>query len=353
MENQDRDLTVCLLTRKNPIRTALSIIDERRTGSVLVIDEDGRLEGCVTEQEIRRSLLAGATLDIPVEQLMTKPMATVAPSVGRPEVLDLMQALHLREVPIVDSSGRVCGIHFEDEIIGTPQLESWAVIMAGGRGTRLAPLTDNIPKPMLPIAGRPILERLVLHLVGSGVRKIFLSVNYLAEVIEKHFGDGSKFGCDIEYLREEIDRPLGTGGPLRLLEDLGYEATAPLIVLNGDLVTAFSVQDLLDAHRARGAVATISVSEYQHHVPFGVLEPRDGYLQRIVEKPTHSWFVNGGIYVVEPQLIERVPPGRMFPITALFDDCLKRGELVGLWDIRDDWQDIGRPAELARAQGHT
>jgi NDP-sugar pyrophosphorylase family protein len=279
------------------------------------------------------------------------PTVLAKPADGRADVLDLMRALGLREMPIVDIDGRLRGIHLETDILGLPLCKSWAVVMAGGRGTRLAPLTSDTPKPMLPVAGRPILERLVLHLVGSGIKKIFLSVNYLAEKIEKHFGDGRRYGCTIEYLREDTDCPLGTGGALGLLSDMGYAPKMPLLVMNGDLITSFSAQDLLRTHRSLGAAATVAVSKYEHQVPFGVLEASDGRLSRIVEKPTHSWLVNAGIYAIEPELLTRIPRGELFPITRLFEDCLRRQEQVGLWQLTDHWQDIGRPAELAQAQG--
>ncbi len=273
------------------------------------------------------------------------------PEDGRAEVLDLMQALKVREVPVVDETGRLSSIHVENQIVGMRKLPNWAVIMAGGRGTRLGRLTKDVPKPMLPVAGRPILERLVLHLVGAGVSTIFLSVNYLADIIEKHFGDGAKFGCTIEYLREDLEHPLGTGGSLRLLGDLGYQPSAPILAMNGDLITNFQVDDLLKAHARELAAATIAVSEYRHEVPFGVLESTDGSLDRIVEKPTISWWVNAGIYVLEPTLLARIPRSDLFPITSLFADCLSRQERVNLWALGDDWQDIGRPAELAQARG--
>jgi dTDP-glucose pyrophosphorylase len=351
VKNTNAHLSELLINRNESIRAALSIIHKHRVSNVFVTDSDGILIGAVADEQIRRALLDGTGLEDPVCPLISKPLATATPTHGRAEVLDLMRALRIREVPIVDVAGHVSGIHVEDEIIGIPKLENWAVIMAGGRGTRLAPLTNDIPKPMLPVAGRPILERLVLHLVGSGIKTIFLSVNYLADIIEKHFSDGSQFGCAIEYLREDTDQPLGTGGALRLLDDLGYDPEAPVLVMNGDLITSFSVSHLLAAHTRRKAVATMAVSEYHHQVPFGVLESAENQLVRIVEKPTTSWSVNAGIYVLEPRLLPRIPDGELFPITKLFEDCLVRRERIGLWSMNDTWQDIGRPNELAQARG--
>ncbi len=333
------------------IRDCLTIIDTHDVGTVFVVDGAGRLSGVVGEREIRRALIGGAQPADPVAGLVGSPSATARPEEGRAEVLDVMRALGVGEVPIVDGDGRVVGVHVDTDVVGAEPLPNWAVVMAGGRGTRLAPLTDAVPKPMLPVAGRPILERIVLHLVGSGIRRIFLSVNYLGDIVEQYFGDGTAYGCTIDYLREEPDRPLGTGGALGLLDAVGERPGSPVLLMNGDLVTGFSVADLLAAHERLGGVATIAATEYEHQIPFGVLESDTGRLRRIVEKPRHSWAVNAGIYVLSPPLLARVPQGELFPITRLFDDCLARGERIGLWTLRDSWQDIGRPDELAHARG--
>jgi dTDP-glucose pyrophosphorylase/predicted transcriptional regulator len=351
MPREELLLNDMLVTLSASVRECLTIIDKHDVGTVFVVDGDERLVGLVGEREIRRALVSGTDLDSSVSDLVDRPPTTVSPGQGRAEVLDVMRALGLGEVPVVDETGRIVGVHIDRDIIGSASLENWAVIMAGGRGTRLAPLTDDIPKPMLPVAGRPILERIVLHLVGSGIRRIFLSVNYLGAVIEDYFGDGSKYGCMIDYLWEEPDLPLGTGGALGLLGEFGDGPAAPVLLMNGDLVTAFSVRELLACHASRRVVATIATTRYQHQVPFGVIEADGERLHRIIEKPTPSWPVNAGIYVIDPGLLSRVPPREMYPITRLFEDCLARGEPIGLWTVQDQWQDIGRPAELAQARG--
>ncbi|MEV5966052.1 nucleotidyltransferase family protein [Kribbella sp. NPDC051952] len=338
------------MSQEDSIRIALQAIDRAGSSRAFIADSAGRLIGAISESDIRRALLDGAGLDSPVYPLRQDPGVATKPEVGRGEVIDLMHALGLRELPVVDENGRVVGIHTEQALAGPDPRHNAAVIMAGGKGTRLAPLTNSIPKPMLRVAGRPILERLVLHLVGSGVTRIFISVNHLGDMIEDHLGDGASLGCQIEYLREDPAVPLGTGGSLRLLAQYG-ELNDPLLVMNGDLVTDFSVGGLLDAHARAGVVATIATTQYQHEVPFGVLEQTDGRLVRIVEKPVRSWRVNAGIYVLEPKLIPGIPGGRLFPITELLDQCLKHRWPVGLWPLQEDWQDIGRPAELAQARG--
>lgn len=339
-----------LVAERDPIRAVLKAIDRVGSSRAFVTDSSGRLVGAICERDIRKALLAGAGLDSPSAALVRDAGVVTKPEVGRAEALDLMQALGLRELPVVDQDGRVVGVHTDCVPAGVQPRHNAAVIMAGGRGSRLAPLTEHVPKPMLRVAGRPILERLVLHLVGAGISRIFISLNYLGEIIEEHFGDGARFGCRIEYLREDRSVPLGTGGSLRLLTQYG-DIAEPLLVMNGDLVTDFSVGDLLDAHAGEGVAVTVASVQYQHQVPFGVLEQTNGRLVRLVEKPVPTWPVNAGIYVLEPELISKIPNGRLFPMTDLLDQCLKYGWPVGLWPLQEHWQDIGRPADLARSRG--
>jgi CTP:molybdopterin cytidylyltransferase MocA len=301
MAEREIQLADMFMSPRSTIRECLTVIDKHGIGTVCVVDGDHRLIGVLDEADIRKALIGGSGPDEPVGELVHGPKTTVPVSIGRAEALDLMQTLGVAEVPVVDDVGRVVGVHVIDGVVGVERRANCAVVMAGGRGTRLSPLTDDVPKPMLPIAGRPILERLVMHLVSAGIEQIYLSINYLGHVIERHFGDGSSFGCAIEYLREEPDVPLGTGGPLRLLNDK-RPPDAPVLVMNGDLVTGVAVGELLDAHARTSAVATIAASEYRHQVPFGVLEGNGDQLERIVEKPSASWPVNAGIYVLELNL---------------------------------------------------
>jgi NDP-sugar pyrophosphorylase family protein len=257
-----------------------------------------------------------------------------------------MKARGIRHVPVLDDDRRLIGIHFLEALIGTTEKPNVAVIMAGGEGRRLRPLTDSRPKPMVEVAGRPILERIVLHLVGYGIKRIFISVNYLAELIRSHFGAGERFGCSIEYLHEE--RPLGSGGALALLP---RTLTHPLLVMNGDLVSQFDVARLLQHHANACAAATIAARHHQVEIPFGVLSLRDGCLDALTEKPTSHYLINAGIYVLEPELLELVPQGRFFPITTLFEQLLEQRRRVAVYALEEDWIDVGRREDLARANG--
>jgi len=329
------------------IRNTLEVIEKGAEGICLLVDEEQRLLGTVTDGDIRRALLKGATLGDCVEPFAKRSFTSVPPNASRAEVIDLMQARQLSQIPIVDDKGRLKGLHLLHEILGAHPKSNWAVIMAGGKGTRLGELTKQTPKPMLKVAGRPILERLVLHLVGCGIRRIFISTNYLASIIEDHFGDGSRFGCRIEYLREQPDEPLGTGGSLSLLPE---KPEHPIFVCNGDLVTQVDVSSLFDFHNDGAHLATIGVRSYAHEIPFGCLEVNEGCVTSIVEKPTVSQLINAGIYILSPEIIGRVPR-KFFPITELFDEAVRQGDRIGAFEIVDEWIDVGQREQLKQARG--
>ncbi len=327
------------------IRRAMEAISANAREVVLVHDRD-RIAGVITDGDIRRGLLRGLTMESAASEVMTRDFVFVAPDVGRAVVLDLMKARTIRHVPVLDRENRLLAIHFLGDLIGTSVKPNAAVIMAGGRGTRLRPFTENLPKPMVSVAGRPILERIVLHLVGHGIRHIFIAVNFMAEVIEQYFGDGSEFGCRIEYLRET--EPLGTGGALSLMP-AGIEN--PLLVLNGDQITNVDVSALLESHRSGGCSATMCVGPYQVQVPFGTVTERDGRLIGLEEKPDIRLLVNRGVYVLDPSALAHVPNGRAFPITGLFEELLEQKHPVNVFYSEESWLDVGRPEDLRRANG--
>ena len=336
------------------IREVMLRIDRGAVAIALVVGSDGRLVGTVSDGDIRRALLSGAGLDDSAAPFVSRRPVTVSEVTDRAAVLDLMRARRLNQIPVVDGSGRLIGLHVVRELLGADEKPNLAVVLAGGRGTRLGSLTASTPKPMLPVAGRPILERIVLHLVGSGFTQIYLAVGHLAEQIRRHFGDGSEHGCRIGYLEEDPAEPLGTGGPLRALLELEPTLTDPLLVMNGDLVTSFSVADILEHHNRVGASVTVALREYAHEVPFGValLDESDPQLMaRLEEKPRWAGLVNAGVYVVEPRLLGLIPIGVTYPITELIQTCLDRGDRVAGWHLADEWHDIGRPSEFARARG--
>ena len=341
------DLSAVCIGPHGSIQEAMACIDRNTTGIVLVVDENSSLIGTLTDGDIRRALLKGASLESPLAPNIQRDFTMVGPETGRAEVLDLMQARQLTQVPIVDSHGRLLGLHLLREIIGAVERSNWAVVMAGGKGTRLHPITEHLPKSMIKVAGRPILERLLLHLVGFGIKRVFFAIHYMGHIIEEHFGDGARFGCRIEYLRET--EALGTGGALALLPEKPMD---PLMILNGDLVTQVNLESMLAFHTNGRYFATMAVRRYSHQIPFGCLKLDGNRIYRFEEKPVLERFINAGIYVLSPGAAARVPR-RFFPITDLFEECIERGEAVGAFEIQEDWMDIGQREQLKKAQQGT
>jgi dTDP-glucose pyrophosphorylase len=337
-------LARCLVPDGGTIRDAMLALDRGAGRIALAVAADGTVTGVVTDGDIRRALLGGADLGGALGPILTRSFLAVAPGESRAAVLELMRARRISAIPVVDDGGRPVGLHLLHEFLERESRTNWAVVMAGGQGTRLRPLTDTIPKPMLRVAGRPILERIVLHLVGVGIGRIFISVNYLGNVIEEHFGDGSAFGARIEYLRE--DTPLGTAGALGLLP----APSEPLLLLNGDLVTSADLGALLAFQETGGFDATIGYRRYLHTIPFGCIERDGDRVTGLTEKPTVEREVNTGMYALAPAVVGLVEPGRPTSMPDLIATALETGHRVGAFEIEDDWVDVGQREQLARAR---
>lgn len=339
-----RSLERFVVSEGDTLRVALERLDDGAT--LYLVDSDRRVVGVFNNDLARRAVLRGLTLDgaLPRDACQSN-FAFVAHGTSRANIVEVLHARGLSQIAVLSDERRLMAVHLRSEVAGSSRSDVRAVIMAGGRGSRLFPLTEHTPKPMLPVAGRPILERLVLHLVGYGVTDIYLAINYLGTKIEEHFGDGSTLGCRIRYLREE--KPLGTGGALALLSD---PSDATTLMLNGDLVTQIDLDAMLDAHRAGGHVATMGVRRYSVAVPFGVVDVEQGRIRGFREKPSLDYRVNAGVYALEPAALQMVPRDTEYPITALFERCLLEGKSVGAHTLEEDWIDVGQLESLLRAR---
>jgi dTDP-glucose pyrophosphorylase len=342
----ESSLARAVIRDNGTIRDAFVSLDASGVQVVLVTDAMQRIVGLVTDGDLRRALLNGATLADPISPHMRGEFKWVSPDARRDDVLDLMQALRISEVPILDDARRAVGLHLLHDVVGRTSRKNWAVVMAGGRGTRLAPLTDTIPKPMLRVAGRPILERIVLQLVGAGITRIFLAVNYLAHVIEEHFGSGARFGCTIEYLRET--QPLGTAGAIALLPEVPARS---ILVMNGDLMTQAHVGSLLDFHESGDHAATVAVRRYMHNVPFGCIDLDGTRVTGLEEKPTLQKIVNAGIYALTPAFVQKISAAGPVTMPELLSRCIAEGGSIGAWEVEDDWIDVGQREQLDKARG--
>lgn len=335
------------------ILEAIAAIDHGANSLCCVIDDDKRLVAVLTDGDVRRALLNGAPLPSPALPHATTTPRTVPAGTARALVIDLMRSVRISAVPEVNDDQQLIGLHTLSEVLGTPDLPNSAVIMAGGRGTRLGTLTASTPKPLMTVAGRSIIEWLVLGLVGDGIRHIYISINHLADQVVEHLGDGTALGCKIEYLREEINNPLGTAGSLTLLPAAVREGSEPIIVMNGDLMTEFDASRLLAYHRDIGARLTMGVRNYSHTVPFGVVEHDDDkWVTAIAEKPSLQVDINTAVYCVDADLIGLLPANEPSTMPGLVQACLDENLPVSAWTMASDWIDVGTPADLARAKGH-
>lgn len=316
----------------------------------VVVDAYGTYLGLLTDGDLRRAILRTRSLAKSIHDLVRRDSVTLPPNVDRNAALDLMRARSLDAIPILEN-GRLVGLHTLRSLVSRIRRPNWAVIMAGGRGTRLGALTRSIPKPMISIAGRPILERILLHLVGCGIANVAISTNYLARQIEDHIGDGSAYGLSVVYLREDSGCPLGTAGSLAMLRQAGIELDLPILVSNADILTQADLGRMIEVHYARHNCLTVACTSHYYQVPFGVLESQDDRLHAICEKPEIAWRVAAGISVVEPDLISAIPPGQRYDMPDLYQLALNDQRGVGLFDLDSQWLDIGRPEDLAQARG--
>lgn len=334
------------------IRDAMEALQHNSTNLVVAVSKDMRVLGVVSDGDVRRALLSGLSIDDPVLEIVRRDPVVVTDQESRAAVIDLMQACGIPAIPIVGPDGTYRGLHLLRQLLGKVPRPNAAVLMAGGRGSRLLPADSLIPKPMVKVAGRPILERIINHLVGYGISDILISTGFRAEVIERYFGDGENHGCRIRYVREDPSAGRGTAGSLSEVRSLLTSDQLPLVVMNGDLVTQVNIADLLDHHIRSKKILTVAAHFYRHQVPFGVLKgDGNGGLIKIVEKPTHEELVSAGIYVVEQTVLEQVPAVGAFQMTDLVERCLILGYPVGYWHSHEDWIDVGRPSDLATARG--
>lgn len=323
----------------------IRVLDASANGIAIVVDGDERLLGVIADGDVRRGLLRGLRLEDPIASIINANCYSVPLGTPRAQVLDMMKARKIWQVPVVDRNARVVGLHLLNRLISGVALPNVAVVMAGGKGTRLGELTQKMPKPMLKVAGRPILERIVLHLISHGVGHVYLAVNYLKDIIKEYFGDGEKLGCRIDYLEETT--PLGSGGPLSLLPEQEH----PVVVMNGDLITDVNVSRMIEFHEQNGYYATMGYSNYTHTIPFGCIREQGGVITEILEKPTIVRQANAGIYVMSPMAIRSVPGNQYFMITDLFASGMAHGFKCGAYPVDGDWIDVGQPHDLGKARG--
>ena len=327
------------------LKDAIQSLDASSLQIVLVVAADGMLKGTLTDGDIRRGLLRGHRLDDPIDLLIKQNPVVVPPTFGRDAALSFMQVNSLRQLPVVDDMHRLIGLHLLDELLTPGERNNLMIIMAGGRGTRLAPLTEMCPKPMLPVGGKPMLQHIIERARVEGFRNFTLAIHYLGQVIEEHFGTGAAWDVKIDYLRET--RALGTAGAISLMPT---RPNAPIVVSNGDVLTDIRYGDLLDFHLRSGAAATMAVRLHEWEHPFGVVHTKGIEIVGFEEKPISRTHINAGVYVLEPTALEFLEPNVPCDMPILFERLKNQGFHTVAYPMHEPWLDVGQREDLLAAQ---
>jgi len=332
------------LLLNSDIGQAVRILNEIGLKLVLVIDEKDSLIGTISDGDIRRGMMRGLTFSSAIESIVNREPLVVPPDLDKNIVIQLMIVNRIQQVPIVDEKGRVVGLHIWEYINSTPERRNMMIIMAGGIGSRLLPYTKDLPKPMLLIGGKPILEHIILNAKAEGFFKFVITIHYLGHIIEQYFGNGEKLGVKIDYIREEY--PHGTAGAIKYINPKPSNA---FVVTNGDVLTNINYGRLLDFHVNSNAEATMAIRSYEWKNPFGVVETDGLRITNYQEKPTSLCYINAGVYVLQPSVIELVNKFEHIDMPNIFKQFLINNEKVIAFPIHENWEDIGRPIDLEKA----
>lgn len=327
------------------IQQAIRCLSDSGLLIAIVTTDQDVLVGTLTDGDIRRALLRGLDMASPIESVIKREPLVAPPQLGRDDVLRLMQANTIQQLPIVDDRRRVIGLHVWNELMQPAHRPSLMVIMAGGRGERLRPHTETCPKPLLNVGGKPMLEHIIERARSEGFRRFALAVHYLGHMIEEYFGDGSRWQVDIEYLREET--PLSTAGALGLLRE---RPTAPVLVTNADVITDIRYGELLAFHARHRAQATMAVRLHEWQHPFGVVHTTGVDIAGFEEKPVAKTYINAGIYALEPSALDLLIPGQPCDMPTLFGRVKDHGARTIVFPMHEPWIDAGDVEDLQRAR---
>ena len=334
-----------LITPDSTIKDALKTIDSGAIRIALVVDEKQKLLGTLSDGDIRRGLLNNLSIDDPIKDLYFRNPTTAFENDSKDKIIQKAIAKQVYQIPIINKDGILVDIVNLATLLNIAKKRNKVILMAGGLGTRLRPLTQDIPKPLLKVGNKPILETIIKNFASHGFVNITISLNYKGEMIKEYFGDGSEFGVNIDYI-EETTR-LGTAGALSLIESLPKE---PFFVMNADLLTDVNFSHLLDFHTYGNAQASMCVREYDYQVPYGVIVTKDENITSIVEKPIQKFFVNAGIYVLSPNVFEHIPKNEFYDMPTLFNTLIEKNKKVISFPIHEYWLDIGRMSDFEQAQ---
>ena len=339
------DINNILLKETNTIQEALQTIDTEAIRIAVVINKEKKVIGTLSDGDIRRGLLKGKNISDTIEDVYFRTPTLCNINEPIDKIIQLAISKKIYQVPIIDDNGYLVRIEDLGNMLSIANRPNEVILMAGGLGTRLRPLTTNTPKPLLKVGNQPILETIINNFSKYGFKNITISVNYMSEMIIDYFGDGSKLGVNITYIHEN-DR-LGTAGALSLLKN---KPNKPFFVMNADLLTDINFVHLLDYHHSENSTATMCVREYDFQVPYGVIEVENQQITSIVEKPLHKFFVNAGIYVLSPNVLEEIPHNVFYDMPTLFEELINKQQKILSFPIHEYWLDIGKLDDFKQAQ---
>ncbi|MEZ7206958.1 nucleotidyltransferase family protein [Pseudoalteromonas sp. DY56-GL79] len=319
---------------------AIELLDGNGNGVLPVVDDKGEVYGIITDGDIRKAIIKNS---LNLESVINRSPKLLNVNSTHSERVQFLKSIKRRHVPLVDNDNKFIRIFTLDEVEFNTQ-SNWVVIMAGGLGSRLGELTKDTPKPMLKVKGKPILEKIIENFKEQGFINFYLAVNYKKEVIKEYFKSGDGHGVNIRYLEENCR--LGTAGALSLIEEQMEE---PLIVINGDVLSAIDYKDMLQFHIKNQSVATMCVKEYEHVVPYGVIETDDARITGLSEKPRIAFNINSGIYVISPQILGYIPQSSFYDMPTLFSDLVREEQVTTAYKSMGYWIDLGRPDDLVQA----
>ena len=340
MNSSEQVWRKALLPASATVGQAIRNLNEVAIKIVMVVNELGVLQGTISDGDVRRGLLKGLDLNSPITSVVRHNALVVRPDMGRDMVMQLMQANKIQQIPVVDDQHRVVGLHLWDEINTPPTRSNLMVIRAGGMGTRLRPHTENCPKPLLPVAGKPMLEHIIDRAKLEGLTHFVLAIHYLGHMIESHFGNGEGLGVQIDYLREQS--PLGTAGALGLLNPT---PSLPFVVTNGDVITDIRYGELLDFHARHAAAATMAVRLHEWQHPFGVVQTQGVEIVGFEEKPIARSHINAGVYALDPAALRLLGADMHCDMPSLFERLKAHGQRTVAYPMHEPWLDVGRPED--------
>ncbi len=348
MSSLDSSYERAVLPPTATIKQVLLNLNKTALQICLIVEEDGVLLGILTDGDIRRGLLNGANLDTKIDTILHQNILVVPPELDHETAIKVMQANKIRHLPIANERHQLCGLHLLDNPTPTKSRPNTMVIMAGGKGTRLKPHTENCPKPLLTVGKKPMLQHIIERAKANGISHFLISINYLGHMVEEYFGDGSKWQVEIEYLREDL--PLGTAGALSLIDPMPSDS---IVVTNGDVLTDIGYGEILDFHNLhKDTVATMAVRLHEWQHPYGVVETSGVDILNIEEKPLMKTRINAGIYVLSPPTIKYLQTNASCDMTTLFDRLRLNKLRTIVFPIYEPWLDVGRPSDLDLAENN-